>query len=401
MISIVIPVYNHHKMTMDCLKSILKHTTDYEVILIDNGSDRPYDWHDIKIIDVKIITNKSNLGFPAAINQGIAAASGSTIVLLNNDCIVTPGWADKLLARLDTYSIVGPVTNYCAGIQQVSIPIYQSESELDEQATKWSGDNSGKSQEVNWIIGFCMTFPKSLFDSIGPFDESFWPCCGEEVDWCVRAKQSGHKIGIARDVYIHHFENQTFNELEKSGQVNYQNICKRNDMHLAKKWGKDVFKQEIQPQVTEGVKLNLGSGLRPQEGYINIDNRPEVNPDVIADILNLPYVDSSVDYIRAYDILEHIPLGKTIPVIEEIYRVLKPGGIFESFTPDAETGQGAFQDPTHLSFWVEQSWLYFSDPDCRKLYNTVANFNIESITRIESNYRVFHLHVIAKSRKEA
>ena len=99
------------------------------------------------------------------------------------------------------------------------------------------------------------------------------------------------------------------------------------------------------------IKLNLGSGYRPSEGFVNIDVNPDCEPDIVCDITyGLPYKDNEVDAIKAVDFLEHIPIGKTIFVIEEIWRVLKPGGIFEHVTPSTD-GRGAFQDPTHLSFW--------------------------------------------------
>jgi len=402
-ISICIPIFNQHEVAKECLQSVVANTENYQIVIVDNGSKPAAIFPEHFGVGNNIyIRNEENLGFPVACNQAIKAATGDTIILLNDDCVVTQGWAFRLLAHLDSYSIVGPVTNYCAGLQRVTIPVYQDEQELNIQAGKWAEEHDKQSQSVNWIIGFCMAFKKSLWEEIGPFDESSWPCCGEEVDFCMKAKAAGHKIGIAQDIYIHHFGNQTLNGMHIAGQINYQNLCVRNDRHLESKWGKEVFIQEIKsPTDTCGIKINLGSGYRPQDGYINIDNRAEVNPDMVCDITQpFPFADSSVDYVRAHDILEHIPLGSTHQVIEEIYRVLKPGGIFESLTPDAESGQGAFQDPFHLSFWVEQSWLYYSDPDCRSLYGTVANFSIESINRIESNYRVFHLHVILKSRKE-
>jgi predicted SAM-dependent methyltransferase len=75
------------------------------------------------------------------------------------------------------------------------------------------------------------------------------------------------------------------------------------------------------------VKLNLGCGYRHIEGFINIDYRKECNPDILHDLTeHFNFNDNSVDEIRAMDILEHIPIGKVAPLIEEIYRVLKPGG---------------------------------------------------------------------------
>ena len=144
------------------------------------------------------------------------------------------------------------------------------------------------------------------------------------------------------------------------------------------------------------MKINLGCGNRSIPGYENIDIQERVNPDLVCDITTgLPYGDNSIDGARAFDFLEHIPQDKVIYVITEIWRVLKPGGIFESFTPDAEFGQGFFQDPTHRSPWVENSWLYYSDESYRDLYGIEANFKIERTKRMISDGRVYHLYVQA------
>lgn len=124
------------------------------------------------------------------------------------------------------------------------------------------------------------------------------------------------------------------------------------------------------------VKLNLGSCFHPIDGYVNIDKQERCNPDVLMDILDgLPWKDSTVDVVRAFDFLEHVPIGKTIFVIEEIYRILKPNGMFEHFTPSTD-GRGAFQDPTHLSFWNVNSWLYYTEDSHRNLYGIQAKFSI-------------------------
>jgi len=149
-------------------------------------------------------------------------------------------------------------------------------------------------------------------------------------------------------------------------------------------------------------KLNLGSGNRPMKGYTNIDNQERVNPDRVLDLTKgLPFESNSIDEIRAFDFLEHIHPDKVLFVMEEIWRALKPGGVFESFTPDAEFGQGAFQDPTQVSFWTEGSWKYFSDKQHRDLYGIHADFEIAKIERLPSDGRVYHLYVQAVKREAA
>jgi predicted SAM-dependent methyltransferase len=158
-----------------------------------------------------------------------------------------------------------------------------------------------------------------------------------------------------------------------------------------------------------GMKLNLGCGYNHIQGYVNIDNRPEVHPDLLCDVLEgLPYGDNTVDEVLAQDFLEHIPIGKVIGVMENIWRVLKIDGMFESVTPSTD-GRGAFQDPTHVSFWNQNSWLYYSEPHLRALYGIKANFEIvyikdETVPMFPLTHELNHIvvietHVIARRRR--
>ena len=152
------------------------------------------------------------------------------------------------------------------------------------------------------------------------------------------------------------------------------------------------------------MKLNLGCGTKKLKGYENIDINPNVNPDTLYDIANdglKAWGDNSVDEIRAFDFLEHIPLGKTIFVIEEIWRVLKDGGKFEHLTPSTD-GRGAFQDPTHLSFWNINTWLYYTIDGAREQIGTKAKFKTESLVDIitHNSGQVIHTHGLMYADKK-
>lgn len=152
----------------------------------------------------------------------------------------------------------------------------------------------------------------------------------------------------------------------------------------------------------EEIKLNLGCGFRHMEDFTNIDNREECEPDILCDIVDegLPFDDNSVDYVFAQDFLEHIPIGMTLPVIEEIYRVLKPGGTFEHLTPSTD-GRGAFMDPTHVSFWNINSWMYYMEDDARSLYGITAKFTGELKDHITSGpLHIIHTHGVLTAVKE-
>ena len=232
-------------MTEECITAIREHTQDFELIIIDNGSEPAIKPPFTGFAETALIRNEKNEGFPVAVNQGIRASKGDVIILLNNDVIVTPGWAERLAFYLDEFSIVGPLTNYCGGIQQMEIGCYENLDELNKEAEISAEECEGRVVEVNWVIGFCMVFKKSLFEKLGPFDDSIWPSCGEEIDFCFRARAAGHKIGIIFEVYVHHFGSQTFNDMEKAGLINYADANKQAVAHLAERWGVDFSEKQV------------------------------------------------------------------------------------------------------------------------------------------------------------
>lgn len=130
------------------------------------------------------------------------------------------------------------------------------------------------------------------------------------------------------------------------------------------------------------VALNLGCAYHPMEGYTNVDQRDLPGVDVVTNLeKEWPWEDNSIDLIRAYDLIEH--LTDSSHTMDEAWRVLKVGGVFEVLVPST-AGHGAFQDPSHVSFWNENKFLYWSvyrdtsnklvSHDWRKLYSPKAAF---------------------------
>src|SRR5439155_18731148 len=108
---------------------------------------------------VKVIRNETNLGFARACNQGLAAADGLYLVLLNNDTVLTHGWLEGLitwcLADWPRVGMVGPVTNYAAAPQEVPVD-YRSLDQLADFAARRRRDFAGRCMEFGRLIGFCL-----------------------------------------------------------------------------------------------------------------------------------------------------------------------------------------------------------------------------------------------------
>ena len=122
------------------------------------------------------------------------------------------------------------------------------------------------------------------------------------------------------------------------------------------------------------VRLNLGCGKEKLDGYVNIDARADVKPDVVHDLSQgIPWPDGSVDEVRAWHFLEH--LEDQVAIMGEIWRVLKSGGVLAFEVPSTQ-GEGAFADPTHKSYWNKLSFQFYADPKLREEAGTTAEFEI-------------------------
>lgn len=146
----------------------------------------------------------------------------------------------------------------------------------------------------------------------------------------------------------------------------------------------DVIEDEIlkaspeKVKVASTIKLNLGCGHKKKEGYINIDNRKEVEPDMVVDFEKgkLPFDMSTVDEIYISHLLEHI--HNFIPFMEEMYRVLKPHGKVAIKAPYG-LSEGGIGDPTHAGGTplAPRTFNYFDRSNqLWSLYNFKTDFKV-------------------------
>ncbi len=107
-------------------------------------------------------------------------------------------------------------------------------------------------------------------------------------------------------------------------------------------------------------KVYLGAGKHHIDGWLHVDRHPFRNTDIVADVAaGLPFLDSSIQEIYTQDFMEHLPPESKIDVINEIWRVLKPGGRMEHYIPNAGSAND-FSSPTHLSHWSLTQFEHFN-----------------------------------------
>ncbi len=234
LVSIIIPCFNHLDLTQRCLASI-RQSTDlpYEVVIVDNGSsDGTATWAVGE--GLRVIANTENLGFPRACNQGLLAAHGEFLLLLNNDTVVSPGWLTGLLQHAEadpSVGLVGPSTNFAAGRQRIEAS-YASQEEFLAFAARLAREQAGQAESVPALVGVCLLIPRRVMLAVGLLDERFGLGNFEDNDYCLRVRMAGFRVLWVRHVFIHHQGHQSFRDLGEG----FQRLLESNERLYREKW---------------------------------------------------------------------------------------------------------------------------------------------------------------------
>lgn len=211
LVSIIVVNWNGKKHLSYCLSSLKRiNYPKFEVILVDNNSnDGSVEFVRENFPKVKIIQNKTNLGFAEANNIGTRKAKGKHLLFLNNDTKIKPNFLDKLVSRMEEDSTIG--------MCQSKLLLMDEPTKLDVSGgyltstgfLKHIGldeiDRGQYNQEKEIFSprGACMLIRCDLVKRIGGFDKDFFAYF-EETDLAWRVWLAGYRIVyIPRSVIYH------------------------------------------------------------------------------------------------------------------------------------------------------------------------------------------------------
>lgn len=239
LISIIIPTKDNHKLISKCLDSILSLSTykNFEMLLIDNGSteDNVLTLYKDLAADkrISVIKSESQFNFSQLCNLGAKSAKGEHLLFLNNDVeIFEPDWIQNLLEhslRKDV-GVVGSKLLYPnLTVQSMGIVLVENDFRNDVFVAihpgKYMNDESVQGfpaihykdsvRQVTAVSAACSMIKKSVFDSIGGFDEQL-PVAYNDVDLCLRAGALGLRNIYTPYAPVIHHESSTLGVVSSS-----------------------------------------------------------------------------------------------------------------------------------------------------------------------------------------
>lgn len=358
--SIITPSHKQHSYLDELYESITKQThDDWEWILYLNGSltKNQLSQKITKDSKVKIFEDKennTNIGYVK--NKAFSLGTGDVLVEVDHDDILTPDCLNELAIAFENNPECGFVysNNATYHMEDKFVP-YGPVFGWTYTNYDWNGkkliamnsfEPSSHSLSYIWYApDHVRAWKRDVYHQVGGHNVELSICDDHEL--MIKTYLETNFYHIPKVLYIYRITgDNSFLERNEAIQIKTKELHNQYAQRLAEKDADD-----------KGLlKIDMGGGLFPKEGYTTIDQE---DGDITCDLNDgIPLEDNSVGVLNASHVIEH--LRDPIKTMREIHRVLAPGGWAFIEVPSTE-GNGAWCDPTHVSFWNEDSFPYYTN----------------------------------------
>jgi SAM-dependent methyltransferase len=240
--------------------------------------------------------------------------------------------------------------------------------------------------------GFIFMARTDILSSLYPLGSERKFGWGVDVASCFETYRQQKRVVVDDRVTVFHPESKTEHAIDKQSAVRELRVFSEPGLLEWSRQIQDELKTKV-VAVNWTSSLDIGCGPNPRNIFnanemygVDIRESPEKNVKFAdLNIEPIPYDDSTFEYVTATDFIEHVARLIYVPhrrfpfveLMNEIYRVLKPGGVFLSITP-AYPDPKAFQDPTHINFITEETFRsYFCEPRYwAEIYGFTGKFSL-------------------------
>jgi glycosyltransferase involved in cell wall biosynthesis len=380
--SIITPSHKYQTFIDELYDSIVEQTyQNWEWILYLNGDFKIEQVSDKIKSDsrVKIHTyygGNTSIGYVK--NQAFYLGTGDVLVEVDHDDVLTPDCLEELNIAFQD-SEVGFVysDNATYKMDGEFIP-YDEVYGWTWKTFKWrdmelkamnSFEPSSQSISYIWFApDHVRSWRKDIYHKLGGHNPEYTVCDDHEL--MIRTYLETKMFRIPKVLYIYRVTGDN-SWLQRNDDVQ----IKTKQLH--NQWSQKLAERDA--DLRGLLKVDLGGGLFPIPGYLTIDQE---GAEITCDLNDgIPLEDNSVGVLNASHLIEH--LRDPLKTMSEIHRVLAPGGWAFIEVPSTD-GRGAWQDPTHVSYWNENSFFYYTKKtQAQYIRNTTIRF---SAMRLETNW---------------
>jgi GT2 family glycosyltransferase len=234
--SLVVPTCGATDWLRLCLAAVAAHTEPetFEVVVVDDAT--PDRGAVSRVLanhpGVRSLRLEERRGFSGAVNRGVELARSDTLVILNDDAVVTPGWLSGLERALQSapdVALVGPVSND-TGDRATVLARYASLAELCEHALCATGEPVVAEK----LSLFCAMVRRSSFEAVGGLDEGYGAGMFEDDDLCMALRARGETVLLVPSVFVHHGAGVT---LRRMSPLEYHARFEVNRHRFETRWG--------------------------------------------------------------------------------------------------------------------------------------------------------------------
>lgn len=364
----------------ECWASLRAQThTDWEWVVVLNGGANWNPPPDDSRVKVDVANYVAGVG--AAKAHAVSECSGDVLLELDHDDLLAPTALAEVTSAFESHPDAGMVYSQFSAVDKDANPIDVNFGELGAvHGWRYRRLADGTSYPIAmaptphnvchiWYApNHLRAFTRLAYDKAGGYNSGLDVL--DDQDLMSRLYVIGDFHLIDKPLYLQRntgANTQTRPDLNERIQIETLAMYDQTIQLAALAWAE-----------REGLlALDLGGCHGKPDGYLSVDQHDGADyRHTFPAPMDLP--DSCVGVIRASDFLEHV--SDKVAMMNEIHRLLAPGGMLLSNTPSSE-GWGADQDPTHVSRWNPNSFWYFTEPNyAAYVPESTARFQTSRIT---------------------
>jgi GT2 family glycosyltransferase len=224
LVSLIIPTRNGLELVRQCVESITQKTDypNYEIILVDNGSDDPaaLDYFAVLARDniVRVLRDDRPFNYSRLNNDAVAQAKGDVIALINNDVeVISPDWLSEMvgLVMRPEVGAVGAKLLYPNGtIQHAGVAVGLGgvaghlHKHIDRNADGYC-KRAKLASAFSAVTAACLLVRRSVYQEVGGLNETDLTVAFNDVDFCLRVREAGYRNVWTPYAELYHHESAT------------------------------------------------------------------------------------------------------------------------------------------------------------------------------------------------